>query len=130
MMITNRTRKELGSVGEAAAAAYLQAKGLKLVARNWRCRAGELDLVFIQGNELVLVEVKSRKRSKSARTELFAAIDERKKKKLRQLAQLFAARAIQEKKLNRCPRFRIDVVGVILDPRGAVVELEHIVGAV
>lgn len=49
-----------GTAAEDRAAAYLQQQGLKPVARNWRCRQGELDLVMRDGSTLVFVEVRSR----------------------------------------------------------------------
>ena len=53
-------RRELGAEGEAAAAAWYEARGYDIVARNWRCREGELDLVVRRGRQLVFVEVKTR----------------------------------------------------------------------
>lgn len=47
--------------GEDAALAHLLAQGLSLVARNWRCRLGEIDLILEDGPVLVFVEVKTRK---------------------------------------------------------------------
>lgn len=52
--------RAVGSHGEDLARAYLEARGYVCVARNWRCRSGELDLVMRDGDELVFVEVKSR----------------------------------------------------------------------
>jgi putative endonuclease len=52
-----------GAGAEAAAAAYLEARGLRVRARNWRCRFGELDLVCEDGGTLVFVEVRARMRS-------------------------------------------------------------------
>jgi putative endonuclease len=51
---------DAGSEAENAALAYLQRAGLSLVARNFRCRRGEIDLVMLEGNVLVLVEVRYR----------------------------------------------------------------------
>lgn len=51
---------ERGRAAEDAALALLQAAGLKLVARNWRCPGGELDLVMQDGAGLVFVEVRAR----------------------------------------------------------------------
>lgn len=51
----------LGKAAEDAAAAYLARQGLRLVARNWRCRGGEIDLVMRDGAALVFVEVRERK---------------------------------------------------------------------
>lgn len=53
----------IGARAEAAASRYLEGWGLRPVTRNFRCRAGELDLVMLDGRELVLVEVRYRARS-------------------------------------------------------------------
>ena len=50
-----------GRWGEDLAAAWYAAHGYRAVARNWRCRAGELDLVVRRGKLLVVAEVKSRR---------------------------------------------------------------------
>jgi putative endonuclease len=51
---------ECGAAAEAAAARYLQTQGLLVLARNLRCRAGELDLVCLDGGVIVIVEVRHR----------------------------------------------------------------------
>src|SRR5580700_8474737 len=51
-----------GMAAEQIAAQYLQAQGLLVLARNVRCRAGELDLVCLDGSILVIVEVRLRVR--------------------------------------------------------------------
>lgn len=51
-----------GAEEEEVALRFLQARGLKLVARNWRCRGGELDLVMRDGDTLVVAEVRKRAR--------------------------------------------------------------------
>lgn len=53
-------RTEAGNEAENRALAYLQRFGLTLVARNYRCKAGELDLVMLEGATLVLIEVRYR----------------------------------------------------------------------
>ncbi|HEX3783920.1 MAG TPA: YraN family protein [Pseudonocardiaceae bacterium] len=50
----------LGRLGEELAAQYLEILGFVLLARNWRCRDGELDIVATDGHSLVVVEVKTR----------------------------------------------------------------------
>lgn len=49
-----------GDAAEALAAAFLEAHGLKVVARNFRCRAGEIDLIALSGPTTVFVEVRAR----------------------------------------------------------------------
>lgn len=49
-----------GPAAEAIAERYLVARGLSIVAHNWRCRRGEIDLIARQGNTLVFVEVRLR----------------------------------------------------------------------
>lgn len=64
MLISARARKStrrLGIRGENAAAKALEMDGMFILARNFRCRAGELDIVALDGKELVFVEVKSRR---------------------------------------------------------------------
>jgi putative endonuclease len=53
--------RAIGDEAEARAAQYLQKKGYRIVARNWCCRGGELDLVCDDKGTLVFVEVRARK---------------------------------------------------------------------
>lgn len=55
-----RPSDELGRYGEDLAAAHLTAAGMRVLARNWRCREGELDIIALDGDALVFVEVKAR----------------------------------------------------------------------
>ncbi len=50
-----------GKAAEDRAAAYLVSQGLRLVARNWRCRGGEIDLIMQDSGNLVFVDVRARK---------------------------------------------------------------------
>jgi putative endonuclease len=54
------TKDELGKQGEHLAVTYLEAKGMKILARNWRCRHGEIDIIAEEGPNLIVVEVKTR----------------------------------------------------------------------
>ena len=54
-------RKRLWERGEDAAIAFLERAGLTIVERNWRCQAGEIDIVALDGDVLVLCEVKTRR---------------------------------------------------------------------
>lgn len=53
-------KKSLGRLGENLAAKYLQNKGYQFIERNFRCKFGEIDLIFQDNNILVFVEVKTR----------------------------------------------------------------------
>jgi len=54
-------RKKLGERGEDAAVAFLERTGVTIVERNWRCQSGEIDIVALDGEILVLCEVKTRR---------------------------------------------------------------------
>lgn len=56
----DQQRKAAGHAAEDAALAHLRTQGLKLIARNYRCRAGEIDLVMMDGATLALIEVRFR----------------------------------------------------------------------
>jgi putative endonuclease len=100
--------RELGARGEAAALAVYVERGYGLVARNWRCAIGELDLVLSRGSELVFCEVKSRRGSSLGGP--FEAVDRRKQRKLRALAEAFLATSGSEPS-----SVRFDVASVLLD---------------
>jgi putative endonuclease len=80
---------DLGEAGEQATLSYYRKAGYRLVARNWRCSLGELDLVLIRGTTLVFCEVKTRRRSGLGGPH--EAVDGRKQHKLRLLAEAFLA---------------------------------------
>lgn len=58
--ITPDPRHGLGRRGEDLAAAFFIWRGYQVIARNWKCRRGELDLVIHKGDELRVIEVKTR----------------------------------------------------------------------
>lgn len=51
--------RELGRIGEQAAAELLQMEGYEILERNYRCQAGEIDLIAARGSEVSFVEVKT-----------------------------------------------------------------------
>ena len=82
-----------GSDAENLAAAFLQRAGLKIVARNYRCRFGEIDLIARDGNTLVFVEV--RMRSSDRYGGAAASITATKRAKLLRAARHYIANAAQ-----------------------------------
>lgn len=114
-------RLAVGAYGERLAVAHLLAQGMVLLDRNWRCSAGEIDIIARDGAALVFVEVKTR------RSERFGAPAEAvaagKIQRLRRLAALWlAATGV------RPGEVRFDVVSVLSQPRGAA-RVEHLKGA-
>ena len=116
--------KQTGDRGEDLAAAYLEAKGYTILARNYRFERAEVDLVcfqpaddYAQGGELVFAEVKTRSGLGYGRPEE-AVTDEKKRHLIR------AARAyLYEHKLEGSP-CRFDVISILLH-RAAKPEVEH-----
>jgi putative endonuclease len=96
---------ELGRAGEDVAAAYLRSQGMRVVGRNWRCPAGEIDLVAIDGGWLVVCEVKTRR--SLAAGEPVEAVTPDKVKRLRRLAVAWV-----NAHGDRRRTVRIDVVAV------------------
>ncbi len=84
------TAGQTGAGAEDLAARFLESRGLKVIARNWRSRFGELDLVLRDGDTIVMVEV--RMRSSSAFGGAAASIDEKKKPRLLAAAREYLAR--------------------------------------
>jgi putative endonuclease len=80
-------RTSIGARGEDAAADRYLGAGYRVLARNWRCRLGEIDLVLARGPLLVVCEVKARRGSGLGGP--FEAVTARKQEKLRRLAQAY-----------------------------------------
>lgn len=78
-----------GVDAETRALRHLEARGLKLVTRNWRCKGGELDLVMTDGATLAVIEVRSRARSDYGSA--LESVDARKQGRLVHATQLFLA---------------------------------------
>jgi putative endonuclease len=101
--VTDR-RRALGRAAEAYAATYLQRRGYEIVARNWRCTAGELDLIARDGTVLVFVEVRA---SRLDITRAIESIGLVKQRRLVALAQHYVAAHAPEP-----PDWRIDVLAL------------------
>ncbi|MFC7218251.1 YraN family protein [Streptomyces polyrhachis] len=111
----------IGRYGERLAERRLTAAGMTVLARNWRCREGEIDLVALDGDALVICEVKTR--SESGFEHPMAAVTLEKAERLRRLAAQWLSRH------GGPPAggVRIDLVGVLLPERGAAL-VEHVRG--
>lgn len=111
---------ELGRRGEQLAADHLEARGIRVIERNWRCRHGELDLVARDGDETVFVEVKTRAGDGFGHP--FEAITARKLARLRRLALEWC-----RERGAPTGRIRIDAIAVFA-PASAPAIVEHLEG--
>jgi putative endonuclease len=120
--MTTWTRTEIGALGERLAAEHLAGLGLRIVARNWRCRYGELDLIAVDPTieTVVFVEVKTRTGDGFGGWE--QAVTPQKARRLRRLAGIWLAAQEQ-----RWAAVRIDVIGVRIG-RQRTPELTHLQG--
>jgi putative endonuclease len=116
-MADTDVRQLRGKRGEDVARDYLLRQGYTLLAQNWRCSLGELDLVMQQGETVVIVEVRTRQAGSDA---AFASIDARKQTKLGRLAQAFVSAHGLE--ALAC---RVDVVAVTFDATGEHGTMQH-----
>ncbi|MBO0870148.1 MAG: YraN family protein [Micromonosporaceae bacterium] len=116
-----RAKDAVGRYGERVAVAYLVAQGMRVLARNWRCAAGEIDAILCDGDTLVILEVKTR------RGDQFGvpaeAVVPAKAARLRRLAMLWLAQSSVH-----YTEVRFDVVSVLPRARGAAL-VEHLRGA-
>jgi putative endonuclease len=114
-------RQAVGAYGERIAEQHLTAQGLVVIARNWRCPDGEIDLILRDGDDVVFCEVKTR-RGTAYGTPAEAVVGA-KARRLRRLA----ARWLADTRVH--PReVRFDVVAVLPQPRGAA-RVDHLRGA-
>lgn len=99
-----------GEAVESASQAHLQSKGLRFIAKNYRCRYGEIDLIMMDQHDLVFIEVRYRK------NDLFGgaaqSIDAKKQQKLRHTGETFLQKN-QSMEFHGC---RFDVVAVSGEP--------------
>ena len=110
-MVPTDTRA-VGDGAETLALRFLARHGLKPVARNYRCRLGEIDLIMRDAHCLVFVEVRYRRNN--AYTDAALSVDMRKQQKLLRAAAMYVA----GKRFRRPPTMRFDVVGIDRDQCG------------
>lgn len=111
----------LGKWGEDLAVAHLEQSGYVVLARNWRCRDGELDVVARVGTTLCFVEVKTR--SSTAFGLPAEAVGPSKTARMRRLA----GRWLTENRPGSWSGLRFDVIAVLRTPDGP--QLTHLEGA-
>lgn len=115
------SNQTIGAAGEEEAAAHLERLGYRILARRFRTRFGELDIVALDGGTIVFVEVKARRGG-----DPWAGLHDAKRAQVRRMAAAWLA--------SSSPRpyaagLRFDAVGVTFDAAGRLLCLEHLEGA-
>lgn len=100
-------RSEIGARGESAAAGYLERTGMRVIERNWRIPAGEIDIIALDGDTLVMCEVKTRTTARRGSPE--EAVSARKRQKITRLAEAYCSR----NGCDPCP-VRFDVISIMV----------------
>ncbi len=115
-------RLKLGQWGEQQAADYLNKKGFKVLRRNYRCRAGEIDIICRDKKYLIFAEVKTRRSTKYGLPQ--EAVGVRKQRQIVRAAQWY----IQQHDLGKLqPRF--DVLAVLWQSWNDAGQIDHIADA-
>lgn len=110
----------LGRYGEELAARFLMTRGWKILDRNWRSSAGELDIVATRDQVLVICEVKTRRSMRFGSP--LEAVTPQKLQRLRRLAGMWIAEHSEH-----AGSIRIDVISVLVDDAG-LTRVQHVEG--
>ena len=109
----------LGKRGEDAAARYLESHGYEILERNWKCCAGEADIIALDEDDLVFIEVKTRSNIKLGFPE--EAVDARKRNRYEKIAALYL------RDFDRCDfPVRFDVIGILVTQRDRAMLRHHV----
>ena len=122
-MGSTEARRQLGRAGEDIARRHLESRGYTCVTSNWHCRAGELDLVMLDGETLVFVEVKARRGERAGRAE--EAITPAKARRLLAAGEWFVADHADYHDLA----WRCDLVAITIQPTGPA-RIDHYINAI
>lgn len=118
--LKGQSRAALGRYGEDLAAEHLRSIGLRILSRNWRCRQGELDIVAMEDDVLVVCEVKTR-----SNADFGGPAEAVHSEKLARLHRLAAAWLAEHD--VRVAGVRIDVIAIMRPARGPS-QLSHLRG--
>jgi putative endonuclease len=111
------TKDQLGLDGENYAVRYLVGSGYSILARNWRCPVGEIDIIAADGSTLVFIEVKTR--TSTAFGLPLEAVNWRKTEKLKALSVHWL------REHRHAGPFRFDVISIVM-PKHCRPELQHV----
>jgi putative endonuclease len=119
-----RDTARLGRRGETLARKHLRKAGLKILARNYACAHGEIDLVAFRPRDEMVVFVEVKTRTSDRYTEPYGAVDAAKQRKLRKTAAHYLAAKARDRDVSH----RFDVVSITAGPDGPP-RVEHIESA-
>lgn len=127
VFLKSLAKRDTGKAGEQVAELYLVQQGHKILARNLRLDAGEIDILCEKPGkpQLIVVEVKASAKKASTRFRPERRVGGHKKKKLKELTAQLRAKKPELK--DRPVRF--DIMGVELDPKGGMPNIRHHQGA-
>lgn len=108
-----------GDAGEKAAVRYLKQQGFRIVTRNYENRAGEIDVIAIEGQTLVFIEVKTRRSERTGHP--LEAVDASKQQQILRAAQVY----LKERDLLR-QTVRYDVIGLVWPEDQKQPEIHHV----
>ena len=131
--LSNLSKSEnikIGYIGELYARFYLENfKRYEFYQSNYKLPFGEIDLILKDKNDLVIVEVKTRKYKKFDKIDIFSNITTKKKSTLRKLA--FALQENAKQKTGLLFGIRIDLVGIYICPIDySIKKIEHLISAI
>jgi putative endonuclease len=123
-------RRRLGALGEEIATEHLSHRGMSILARNFRTRFGELDIVALDTRAIVFCEVKTRVASAhGTQRDPLESVHPRKRAQVRRMAASWLAGASAHGNPPRRPELRFDAIGVTLAPDGQLLRLDHVEAA-
>lgn len=97
---------EIGQQAELVACHFLEKKGLKLLAKNYRCKLGEIDLIMLDQNDVVFVEVRAR-----SSDDFGGAVESVTKTKQRKVIKTATHFLLAQKWLDKV-ECRFDIIGI------------------
>jgi putative endonuclease len=119
-------KRSFGDIGEKAAAKYLEDKGYKIIAKNYKNKTGrmlgEIDIIAKDKDEMVFVEVKTRQMQKYENTPPEENISYAKLRKMAKIGDIY----LRQNGLDNAP-FRFDAISVWLDLEHKKAKIKHII---
>ena len=124
-LLSPRSNRALGIYGEWIAFIHLKMHGYTIRHRNWTHHRGELDIIAIKHDTLVIIEVKTRKEKKSSAFSPFDSVDHRKNTALFNLGNHYRKKFARELRRLGVRKIRFDIIGVVVPKKLSLPSIEH-----